>query len=66
MDKHREELTGECQFSVPQYNFSLSICIPNMNIFTLMVLAIPLTNKCYGITEGWTDRRTDGGKEGQM
>ena len=60
--KYRDEQIGKGSFSIPQYNLSLSTCIPNMKFLSLTVLEISLTKKCYGITEGLTDRW----KEGQM
>ena len=59
MDKYREEQIVESRLSTPRYNLSMSTCIPNMNILSSMILEIPLTKKCYGITEGRTDGWTN-------
>ena len=42
-----------------QYNLLLSTCIPNTKVLSLMIVEISLTKKCYGITEGWAEGRTD-------
>ena len=41
--KFREEQIGEGPFSIPRYNLSLWICIPNLKFLFLMVVEISLT-----------------------
>ena len=57
-NKYREEQTGECSFSIPQYSLPLLTCIPNMKVLSWMVLEISLTKnystKCKGEKEKWT------------
>ena len=59
-DKHKEEQIGECPFAIPRYNLLLWTCIPNMKFLSKTVVEISLTKKCYGITEGRTEVRTEG------
>ena len=40
MDKYKDKYKPESRFSIPRYNNSLSICIPN-----LKVLCLPVTEK---------------------
>ena len=37
MDKYREELEQGVRFSIPQYNYSLSMCMQSLNILALQV-----------------------------
>ena len=52
--KNKQERAG-----LQSHNTS-SICIPNMTFLACKVVEKSSTKKCYGITEGRMDGRTDG------
>ena len=53
-------IRGDGWFAIPRYIMSSSICTPNMTFLACKVVEKSLTKKCYGITEGRTDVRTEG------
>ena len=45
MNKYKEEQIGQSHLSIPEYNFLLLFCIPNINFLSSTVVEMSLTKK---------------------
>ena len=59
MDKYKDECMQGRRFSIPRYNNSLSICIPNLKV---LCLAVTETNTETNVTQNLQKSVTEAGR----